>query len=102
NPCFADKYLEYMQAAQLTRMALARVLGELRGVPDIGVRAAATTFASPASTRLKAEVTSIGTGIADAEARIVELIAYLATVQAKSRRLHLEAEAAREKLEKTR
>lgn len=98
NPCFADKYLAYLQATQLARMGLARVLAELRGVPDVGAGAASTTFSSPASTRLKADVAGIGDGIRDAEDRIAELIAFLKTVEAKYEGLYLAAEAEREKL----
>ncbi|GAA4463311.1 hypothetical protein [Phytohabitans houttuyneae] len=99
NPCFADKYLAYAAAARMAQMALARARAKLDGLPDLGARAAATTFTSPASLRLKADVTDVGSGIGDARARLGELIAYLATVADKYERLGLEADAARKKLE---
>ena len=96
NPCLADQYLAYWQAAQIARMGLARALQPLGDVPNVGVAAAATTFVSPASTRLKADVTEVGDRIRDAETRVAELIAYLRTVEAKYERLYLEAMDARE------
>jgi hypothetical protein len=99
NPCFAEQYQEYMLAARLTRMALTRALAELSDVPNIGARAAATTFASPASNRLKADMSSVGTSIGDAQTRIAELIAFLRTVEAKYERFFTEALAQRQRLE---
>lgn len=100
NPCFADRYEGYMLAARFTRMALARALTELSDAPNIDARAAATTFTSPASNRLKAEMSGVGAGLGDARARIAELIAFLRTVEAKYERLFVDALAERERLEK--
>jgi hypothetical protein len=99
NPCFADRYQEYMLAARLTRMALVRTLTELSDVPNIDARASATTFTSPASERLKAEMSSVGASIGHAQARIAELIAFLRTVEAKYEGLFTQALAERQRLE---
>lgn len=98
NPCFADRYLAYQQATRLARMGLVRALAQVRGVPDVGAATAGTTFSSPASTRLKADVAGIGTGIRDAADRIAELIAFLKTIEAKYEGFYLAAEAERERL----
>lgn len=98
NPCLADRYFAYLQATRLTRTALARVLAELGGVPNVGASTAGTTFSSPASNRLKTEIAGIGDGIRDAQDRIAELIAFLKTVEAKYEGLYLAAEKERERL----
>ena len=100
NPCFAERYQDYQLAARVAGIGLRRALAELQGTPNVGARAAATTFSSPASERLKADVTDVGRGIGDVQGRIEDLIAYLATVEAKYERLWLDALAERERLEK--
>jgi len=100
NPCLADQYLDYKLAAQITRMGLARALAALQGVPDVPSAVAAATFSSPAGNRLRTDVTNLGDGVADAETRIAELIAYLRAIEAKYERLWLAAEAERERLAK--
>jgi hypothetical protein len=91
NPCLADEYAGYLAAARATAMALSRAIGQLEAVPDLGTAAAATTFDSPGTNRLKRDVTEIGTGLADATGRVNELIGYLNGLAAKYEAWHARA-----------